>query len=40
MKFIADTDERKKEKMANDSKLNKIKVEAVKEAKAKEKKSK
>ena len=39
MKFIAEADERKKEKMANDSKLNKIKVEAVKEAKAKEKKA-
>ena len=39
MKFIAEADERKKEKMANDSKLNKIKVEAVKEAKATEKKA-
>ena len=38
MKFIAEADERKKEKMANDSKFNKIKVEAVKEVKAKERK--
>ena len=37
MKFIAETDERKKEKIANDTKLNKIKVEAVKAAKAKDK---
>ena len=39
MKFIAEADERKKEKIANDSKFNKIKVEAVKEAKAKERKA-
>ena len=38
MKFIAEADQRKKEKIANDTKLNKIKVEAVKAAKAKDKK--
>ena len=37
MKFIAEADKRKKEKIANDTKLNKIKVEAVKAAKAKDK---
>ena len=31
MKFIAEPDKRKKEKIVNDTKLNKIKVEAVKE---------
>lgn len=37
MKFIAEADKRKKEKLANETKLNKIKVEAVKAAKAKDK---
>ena len=37
MEFIAEADKRKKEKLANDTKLNKIKVEAVKAAKAKDK---
>ena len=37
MKFIAEADERKKEKITNHTKLNKIKVEAVKAEKAKDK---
>ena len=39
MKFIAEADKRKKEKIANGTKLNKIKVEAVKSAKAKDRKA-
>ena len=38
MKFIEEADQRKKEKTANEAKLNNIKVEAVKKAKAEEKK--
>ena len=39
IKFIAEADKRKKEKITNDTKLNKIKVEAVKAAKAKDRKA-
>ena len=39
MKFIAEAHKRKKEKIANVTKLNKIQVEAVKAAKAKDRKA-